>query len=128
MPHKFHGTWSYFELSKAPFPGGDPAQRKDFRLFIDNAGNFDKVNSRVDGRKIQDASVTGELYFEITAEGRKYKGFFLKEDVAGDGSSTIVMAGRYKDPQAVTPPTKGGKGADANLAAQNEGDWVITKP
>jgi len=133
MAHKFNGTWNHFLLSKAPFPQAGPQQRLDFRLFIDDDGNFDLDKTRVDGRKIKDASVDGETSFAITAQdGRQYKGFLVKEDVGEDGSSVMVIAGRHKDPKIQPTKTKGGKdeapAADAAPTGQNEGDWVITKP
>jgi hypothetical protein len=126
MPHKFNGTWSHFKLSEA-FPPAGPTRANDFILYIDDAGTFDLQRSRVDGRKIRTASVDGETSFLITAvDGRQYKGVLVRELVECN-DSVLVMAGRFQDGHEILDTkTKAKKGPTP--FAQNEGDWVITKP
>jgi hypothetical protein len=121
MPHKFNGTWRHFKLSEdfEPLP---PQQGGDFILFINDQGAFDLYHSRVDGRKIRTASAEDEQSFFITAEdGRQYVGRLVRS-VPED--PVMVIAGRYQDPPS--PPKA--KTEDAAQDAQDQGDWVLTKP
>ena len=126
MPHKFNGTWSHFKLSEA-FPPAGPTRANDFILYVDDAGSFDLQRSRVDGRKIRTASVDGETSFLITAvDGRQYKGVLVRELAEGN-DSVLVIAGRFQDGHGLLDSKAKAK-KRSTLNAQNEGDWVITKP
>jgi hypothetical protein len=126
MPHKFNGTWSHFKLSEA-FPPAVPTRANDFILYIDDAGDFDLQRSRVDGRRIRTASIDGETSFLITAaDGRQYKGVLVRE-LAGCNESVLVIAGRFQDGHGLLDTKAKAKKGPSSLA-QNEGDWVITKP
>jgi hypothetical protein len=122
MPvHRFDGTWTHFKINDRNFPPTGPLPGGSFVLKIEANGAI-KPDSTVDGRKVSSGTATGNG-FDLTAEGRRYIGFFLKEF---DGSGRLVIAGRFKGPSPPPLNVNASKGAEALF--QDEGTWVITKP
>ena len=129
MPHRFQGTWSYFDLSKA-FPPGPANQNRNFVLFInEGTGDIDPATSTVDGRPVQsgraNSNPNANPALDITAvDGRRYVGQFVNQTPPG-ANAALVLAGKFRDPQN---PVAAKKKRNAATTAQNEGDWVLTKP
>ena len=120
MPHKFSGTWRYFEISG--LTATTPSQRDDMVLDIADNGKVEEDKSsqgdfnRVDGTA---GDKTLELVGVDDGHGvtRRLHGKAVFEKTI-NGELHAVIVGRYTNDPSVDP----------TAAAQNEGTWVISKP
>jgi hypothetical protein len=129
MPHKYDGNWSYFILSRAKKPGRVTPGR-DFDLIIADNGDID-ANSTVDGVRVQTGTANSNPNADpaldiITVDGRHYVGQFVNETPPRENKRALVLAGKFFQDPLNQPKAKGKR--KATPEAQNEGDWVITKP
>jgi hypothetical protein len=112
-PHRFDGKWRYFERSNGqPLP----VQKDDMNLFIPNeAGDVDEKKSNQGGKTLDGTAGDDEIkLFRFEPGTKRTLNGTLRFEKVIAGQLFLIIAGRFSD--------------EDTKKAQNQGDWIITKP
>lgn len=127
--HKYDGDWTHVQMSRV-FPPKPPTTLRAHLNIPDGTTGKVEAGSIIEGKAVTSGTASPDgktLELSVVEPGneRKYFGHFLKTLYPGTADELTVLVGRFLDFPLV-PPKESARSEKA--FAQNEGDWVLTKP